>query len=146
MKKVTLQSALVGIDKHGAKFDAETINILISQSINNEVYFTGRGKKMSREIDQSSDLVDESISRLNTSLNKMFSLEESIAKSSKTASTSIRNSTEKLSQGLARIEKQADFNNLEKYVKLLERADASLTSLAKLEESGKLEKIALALK
>ena len=51
-----------------------------------------------------------------------------------------------MSEGLSRIEKQANFDNLERYVALLERANVALSALAELEKNGKLNKISEALK
>ena len=51
-----------------------------------------------------------------------------------------------MSEGLSRIEKQANFDNLERYVTLLERANVALSALAELEKNGKLNKISEALK
>jgi len=44
------------------------------------------------------------------------------------------------------VQKQADFNNLTRYVELLERAATAMTTLSELEKAGKLQKIAGALK
>ena len=51
-----------------------------------------------------------------------------------------------LASGLAKVEKAANFSNLERYVNLLERAATAMQTLAELEKAGKLEKIAGALK
>jgi len=64
----------------------------------------------------------------------------------KTANANIRDSAEKLSQGLSKCEKSANFNNLERYVLLLERAASAVKILGELESTGKLEKISNALK
>jgi hypothetical protein len=51
-----------------------------------------------------------------------------------------------MASGLIKMEKSANFNNLERYVSLLERAASAMQTLADLEKAGKLDKIAGALK
>ena len=58
----------------------------------------------------------------------------------------VRKAADDLASGLLKVEKQANFANLERYVSLLERAAVSMQTLAELEKTGKLEKIAGALK
>jgi hypothetical protein len=45
-----------------------------------------------------------------------------------------------------KVEKTANFSNLERYVNLLERAATAMSTLAELEKEGKLDKISSALK
>ena len=73
-------------------------------------------------------------------------MQTQITEASKKASGNIRDATEKLSQGLLKIEKTANFDRLERYVVLLERASVAIESLAELEKNGRLEKIANAIK
>jgi uncharacterized Ntn-hydrolase superfamily protein len=72
--------------------------------------------------------------------------QESIANESKKHSQNVRKAANDLSDGLQRIEKLANFDRLEKYVALLERAASAITILAEIEKSGKLEKIASSLR
>lgn len=58
----------------------------------------------------------------------------------------VRDAADKLAAGLNKIEKAANFDRLERYVELLERAAKAMDLLATLEQSGKLEKIAGALR
>jgi len=146
MEEVTLISSLIGHDRNGELWDAVKINKLCSQSINNEAYFQRRGKRMSRDIDKSTALVDESIEKLSKSIGIMIETENKLTSATKAVSTNVRATTDKLAQGLSRIEKQADFNKLATYVSLLERAEKALSALAELELNGKLERIAGALK
>jgi len=146
MEEVTLISSLIGRDRNGELWDAVKINKLCSQSINNEAYFQRRGKRMSRDIDKSTALVDESIEKLSKSIGIMIETENKLTSATKAVSTNVRATTDKLAQGLSRIEKQADFNKLATYVSLLERAEKALSALAELELNGKLERIAGALK
>jgi hypothetical protein len=70
----------------------------------------------------------------------------SMSDMTKKASGNIRKAADDLSSGLAKVEKQANFNNLERYVGLLERAATAMSTLSELEKAGRLDKIAGALK
>ena len=59
----------------------------------------------------------------------------------KKASGDVRDVANKLAEGLIKIEKVANFERLERYVELLERAAQAMSVLAELEKNGKLEKL-----
>ena len=79
-------------------------------------------------------------------MDRFNELEANIVSSSKKATSALKDSAERLAQGIARVEKAANFERLERYVGLLERAATAMNLLAELETSGKLDKIAGALK
>ena len=81
-----------------------------------------------------------------TALDKFIDDEEKLEEVVKHAVSKIKNTTGKLGQSFLRLEKQANFNKLEQYVALLERANTAMSSLAKLEAAGTLKKISDALK
>ena len=81
-----------------------------------------------------------------TSADKLGASATKMAATAKKASQDVRKAADDMASGLLKIEKQANFNNLERYVLLLERAASAMQSLAELEKSGKLEKIAASLK
>ena len=64
----------------------------------------------------------------------------------KKCSGDVRKAADDLASGLVKVEKAANFSNLERYVALLERAATAMQTLAELEKAGKLDKIATALK
>jgi len=134
--------------QHGEPmFDVKNIRAVVVQSINNGQYFyTERTKKMNDDLKKASDMLDEADKLLNDRLNKYRATQEKIVDQTKQISGALRDSTQKMSEGLSRIEKQANFDNLERYVALLERANVALSSLAELEKNGKLNKISEALK
>jgi len=76
----------------------------------------------------------------------MVSQEKVFVESVKVTSGKLRDSTQKLADGLTRIEKTADFDKLQKYADLLERVERSISALAELESSGKLGRVAEALR
>lgn len=134
--------------QHGEPmFDVKNIRAVVVQAINNGQYFyTERTKKMNDDLRKASDMLDEADKLLNDRLNKYKATQEKITDQTKQISGALRDSTQKMSEGLSRIEKQANFDNLERYVALLERANVALSSLAELEKNGKLNKISEALK
>ena len=80
------------------------------------------------------------------SLDRFIGVEKRFADQSKRAVGSVRDASEKLANGLAKVEKAANFDRLERYVALLERAASAMNALAELEASGKLDKIAGAIR
>lgn len=94
----------------------------------------------------SAKTLDESAALFKRSYDNFDKVATAVSEGAKKASGRIRSAAEDLSIGLARIEKQANFDRLERYVALLERAAQAMTLLAELEKSGKLEKISSALK
>ena len=134
--------------QHGEPmFDVKNIRDVVVQSINNGQYFyTERTKKMNDDLRKASDMLDEADKLLNDRLNKYKATQEKIVNQTKQISSALRDSTQKMSEGLSRIERQANFDNLERYVTLLERANVALSALAELEKNGKLNKISEALK
>ncbi|MDP3875877.1 MAG: hypothetical protein Q8Q50_02740 [Methylobacter sp.] len=101
---------------------------------------------MTTDAQKAIELTDSVEKKFSESLRKLTAAEQSFALASKKASGSVRESTTKLSEGLLRIEKAANFDKLERYVELLERAAKAIDILGDLEKSGRLAKIADAIK
>lgn len=136
----------VGYDKAGPKYTRRSVNDLCLKMINSEQYFEKRAKRMTADIDKATNLTEQAISNFDCVLERMMKAEARVAEETKKVSGKIRATTQNLSDGLAKIERQANFDRLERYVELLERANSALTSLAELEKTGKLEKIAAAVR
>ena len=98
------------------------------------------------EIENATEETEKALDKFTNVFDRLMSKEKELELSTKKATGRLKDSAQKLSDGLTRIEKQANFDRLERYVTLLERAEQALSILAKLDESGKLEKIAAALK
>ena len=135
-----------GQDSKGIFYKADDVLNLILNSIKTNQYFENRGKKMSKDLEKATKLVDESMEGFSRSIDKLVATENRMVDATKKVSTKVRETTQKLSEGLAKIEKQANFDRLERYVILLERASAAIESLAVMEKSGKLDKIATAIR
>jgi len=133
-------------DKHGPMFSSKTVMKAIVKAIQVDEYFIHRGNHMSKDLKNATKLVDEATKMLTASVNKMLATEVEVSEASKKVSGQVRDAAKKLSDGLIKVEKTANFDRLERLCELLERANTAMLSLATLEESGKLEKITKALK
>lgn len=107
---------------------------------------TRKGKAVSQDLERAKKIIDEANANLVKSIDKLMALSEQASDQSRKVSGSVRKAADDLLGGLLKVEKQANFDRLEKYVGLLERAAGAMASLAELEKNGKLEKIAGALK
>ena len=99
-----------------------------------------------KEITSATDIMDKAIEHFDKSYQRFQLLETAIQKDIKTKAGDIKAAEEKLMQGLARIEKAANFDRLQQYVSLIERASSAMTLLADLQKDGRLDKIATAIR
>lgn len=136
----------VAYDKKGPMFSSASLTKDIVKMIKCEDYFYRRAKTMNQDIQKAEELTNLSINKLGDSITRLLGEEEKITASTKVIAGKIKDTTQKLSDGVAKIESRANFDRLERYVLLLERAEKAMSSLAELESSGRLEKIAGALK
>ena len=109
-------------------------------------FFKDRAKDMSNDLEKASDILSKATTIFKDRLDDYGKTCSEIDAVSNKASQQLRITTEKLSQGLSRIEKAANFANLERYTILLERSAQALSILADLETKGQLGKISAALK
>jgi hypothetical protein len=135
-----------GYDKEGPLYSQKDVRKGVLGMIDANTYFTKRAKRMSKDIDGAASLMNSATKVYNTAINRMIETEERLTESTKQVSSKVREAADKLGSGLARVEKQANFDRLERYVELLERAESAFSALAELEKSGKLEKIAQAVR
>lgn len=127
-------------------FKQSDITIEVASHINAGMFFTRRAKAMTQDLKQAEEMVDKWVASLTKALDTFHKKEDHLAEVSKKASGRVRNAAQQLSDGLAKIEGRANFDRLERYVDLLERAEAAMTALAKLDADGRLEKIAAAIR
>jgi len=133
-------------DKHGPKFNLDHLEKALVNEINHGSYFKERVKFMSTDTEKAIELVEDVNARFSKTISKFGNTMDNFVEHSKKASGNIRDAADKLSNGLLKIEKTANFDKLERYVELLERAASAMEILAALEKTGKLEKIAGALR
>ena len=108
--------------------------------------YTKKAKAMTKDAEKAIELTDDVAKRFKSSLSDLMATEQMFIQQSKKMSGDVRDASEKLGQGIQRIEKAANFERLERYVELLERASVAMTALGELEKTGKLDKIAAALR
>lgn len=147
MLKVDMGKSKQG--RGGLLTDEKECTKLIVNSINYESDFFARSKDLNDDAGQiakATDKIDQMLSAVISSMDSLTAAQKELGVKAKSASSSVRESAEKLSAGLLRIEKSANFDRLERYVDLLERAAKAMTALGELEKTGKLEKIASAIR
>lgn len=133
-------------DKHGPGYKVSDVRKVIVKMINSDQYFKAQAKIMSKDIEQAIELTEDVNARFSKSLDNFQNTTKKFTEQAKSASGGVRDAADKLAAGLNKIEKAANFDRLERYVELLERAAKAMELLATLEQSGKLEKIAGALR
>ena len=133
-------------DKNGPGYKKSNVDKTVLRLINSEQYFNQRAKNMTVDAERAIKLTEEVNQRFSTTLDNFQKTTENFKEKAKSSSGAVRDAADKLSSGLLKMEKAANFDSLERYVGLLERAAKAMTALSELENSGKLEKISHALK
>lgn len=137
----------VGQDSKGLKWLVQDVKTCVVNEVSTSNDFQKRSAVMVKDnIKEVVEILDNVTDLFSVSLDNLHTKQTAIEAQCKKVSSSVRDSANKLGEGLVRVEKMADFNKLERYVALLERAAIAFESLAELEKTGKLEKIALAIK
>lgn len=138
---------VAGYDREGPMFAKDDIiKVLLNDVMSGDAFFMNMRKKMNTQIKDAVNSVEEETKMFVNAIDNLRRQEHDLAESTKKVSGSVRKAANELGEGLLKVEKMADFNKLERYVALLERAALAFESLAELEKTGKLEKIALAIK
>ena len=138
----------VETDKEGPRFRTKEVLRAVVNMINADCYFVQRPKMQQemKEIQSAQEKLDAMLNSVSERIVRLNQMESDLAKKTKGVGSGVRDSAEKLSQGLTKLEKVANFDRLERLTALLERAAVAMTTLAELEKGGKLEKIASAIK
>jgi hypothetical protein len=143
----TFKVKALGQDKQGLYFDQFDVEMVVLQEVMaNDNYFMRTRKRMNTQIKEAVNSVEAETKMFVNAIGNLRQQEEQLAELTKKTSGTVRKSANELAEGLIKVEKMADFTRLERYVALLERAALAFDSLAELEKTGKLEKIALAIK
>ena len=133
-------------DKDGPSYLASDVNNVAIGFILAENYFLRRLHSMATDLEKAEEKIDQMTKVYSSKIDEFLEMEKNLVEHTRRTSGTVRDSTEKLAQSLARVEKAANFDRLEKYVELLERTAVAMKALADLEEDGKLSKISNALK
>ena len=145
MKNDILRPALV--QKSGTVATNEVAKAAANK-INTGARFAGSSSitAAERDVAAASAQLDNMLVALYTNMTSLVEYEKRLAANVKATSSQLKQAAESMGQGVMRIEKAANFDKLEKYVTLLERAANAMAVLGELEKSGKLEKIAAAIR
>lgn len=134
-------------DRYGPAYSVESVTNYAAADILVGNHIEQRARKnMATDFEKAAEVCDEANKIFKKSFSHMMESERQISEAAKKTSGNVRKAANDLAEGLAKIEKLANFDRLERYVTLLERAASAMESLALLQESGKLDKIAGALK
>jgi hypothetical protein len=136
----------VGYDKKGPKYSQANVEAVIVQQILTQTYFKRVTKYMNDDIKTAIDLTQDADKRFSTVLDAFTNTHNNFTNSAKKASASVRIAADNMAAGLAKIEKAANFDRLERMVTLLERAAVAMSTLAEMEKSGQLAKLSEAIK
>ena len=138
----------VAYSKGEPMFSQKQVNTFVVNESNSEdnAFVARNAKTASNNFKTAEESLTNAEKMFESSTQKFLKTSEKLNAEVKKTAGLLKKSGDDLASGLARVEKQANFSNLERYVTLLERAAAAMQSLAELEKSGKLEKIAGALK
>ena len=101
---------------------------------------------VSIDYEKASEIAETAEKLFKRNVSNLMETTEELKGNIKKVSGDVRKAADDLASGLAKVEKTANFANLERYVNLLERAATAMSTLAELEKEGKLEKISGALK
>jgi hypothetical protein len=133
-------------DKNGPLFTKSAVDDMALRMIAAGDFFNRKAHFMTVDAQKAIELTDDVNARFSKTLDTFTDTTTRFAKQAKTASGGVRDAADKLAAGLSRIEKAANFDRLERYVELLERAAKAMETLAVLEQSGRLDKIAAAIR
>ena len=136
------------VDRFGPAISLKSVINVVADELNSEggTYLSRGVKTMSSDMQHATKTLTDAERMLDTAIDKYQAKAVAMSTVAKKCSGDVRKAADDLASGLAKVEKAANFNNLERYVSLLERAAIAMQTLAELEKAGKLEKIAGALK
>ncbi len=134
-----------GYDKDGPFYCNDKVNIFAIKCIQTGNYFTKKAKLMTTELEVVNQQVTDYTKTIGNAIDNLVEQEKKLVDTVKTTSGKLRDATQKLSDGLSKVEKTANFDRLERYANTLERIEKAITVLAELEQTGKLDKIVKAL-
>jgi len=136
------------IDSKGAGWRIETITKAMATELSGEAgeYLTRKAKMISTDYEKATEITETAEKMFKRNVNNLMVTTEELQANIKKVSGNVRKAADDLAAGLFKIEKTANFSNLERYVSLLERAATAMSILAELEKEGKLNKISSALK
>jgi hypothetical protein len=136
------------IDSKGPGWSVGRINAAIATELSSEdgTYLTRKAKMISTDYEKATEISQAAEKVFKRNISNLMETTEELQTNIKKVSGNVRKAADDLAAGLLKVEKTANFSNLERYVSLLERAATAMSTLAELEKEGKLNKISSALK
>ena len=136
------------IDRNGPGWSVGKITNVIATELTSEAgtYITRKAKMISTDYEKASEIAETAEKMFKRNVSNLMGTSDELQANIKKVSGNVRKAADDLASGLIKMEKTANFANLERYVALLERAATALATLAELEKEGKLGKITTALK
>lgn len=136
------------IDRYGPAYTLKSVTNTIATEVNDPSgsYIIRGVKNVTTDMQKATDTLTEAERMFSTAIDKYQAQSAALSAAAKKCAGDVRKAADDLSSGLTKVEKTANFANLERYVGLLERAATAMQMLAELEKSGRLDKIAGALK
>jgi hypothetical protein len=136
------------IDRNGPGWSVQRITTAIASELVTEsgTYLTRKAKMISTDYEKASEIAVSAEKMFKSNASSLMETTEELQHNIKKVSGNVRKAADDLAAGLSKVEKTANFANLERYVSLLERAATAMSTLAELEKEGKLNKISTALK
>jgi hypothetical protein len=136
------------IDKHGPGWTEQRVTKIIADEITTEsgTYLTRKAKMVETDYEKAAEIAETAQKMFKRNASNLMATSDELQANIKKVSGNLRKAADDLASGLMRVEKTANFSNLERYVILLERAATAMSTLAELEKDGKLNKISSALK
>lgn len=137
---------VVGYDREGPLFATKDVVNSVAAMINTNELFERKAKMMTPDIQKAETHLEDALARFKKQYSELQRTETAFVTDAKKVVGNVKDAEEKLLQGLARVEKAANFERLNRYVELLERAASAMNQLAELEKEGRLDKIASAIR
>ncbi len=136
------------VDRYGPGWSVGRINTAIATELTSDVgtYLTRKAKMISTDYEKATEITETADRMFKRNISALMNTTEELQTNIKKVSGNVRKAADDLAAGLTKVEKTANFANLERYVNLLERAATAMSTLAELEKEGKLDKISSALK
>ena len=136
------------IDRKGPGWTVKRVTDAIATELISEsgTYLTRSAKMVEADYEKASEIAETAERMFKRNASNLMGTTEELKSNIKKVSGDVRKAADDLAAGLMKVEKTANFANLERYVSLLERAATAMSTLAELEKEGKLEKISGALK
>jgi hypothetical protein len=136
------------IDRHGPGWTVGRVNKAIADELTTEsgTYLTRKSKMIETDYEKATEIAETAEKMFKRNASNLMVTTDELQANIKKVSGNVRKAADDLAAGLSKVEKTANFANLERYVNLLERAATAMSTLAELEKEGKLNKISSALK